>query len=201
MDAMNRVVVGLKLPPEIMSGIANCQAEIRRKGADSAFRPTSPGEICIAVCSPPEMPPAKVMQLIEATKQVCAQLQPFTLQVEGLGGDPNAVQPRTAWVGVTGADALSDISKKILMQLGFPADQNSVYAPKIEIGRLRQLTDPGRNALGRAIKIAPKSTLGSILVDHFDIMLSVGTSAGPELRVHERAQFAAGVVPPPVIPH
>ena len=201
MDALNRVVVGFLLPPAIHPVVAALQTEIKRRGADSTFRGTPMSEMAVAVCTPGEVTPATLQRIVAAIRHVAAQTPVFAITLGGLTGEPNATQPRAAVLMIEGdGGKLEALGNAILRTAMITSDTDNGYKPRVELGRLKQLTEAGRTNLGRAIRMVAKPEALSFPVAALEVLIAHASPAGPELRVFERIQLSeGGVVPPPVM--
>lgn len=201
MDALNRCVVGFLLPPSLHPVVTGLQNEVKRRGADATFRGTPLPELAVAVCTPGEVNPATLHRIIAAVKQVAASTSPFSVRIGGLAGEPNANQPRSAVVTLAGDEGrLEELGKKILSAATILADHENGYKGRVEIGRLKQLTEQGRTNLGRAIRMASVPELPPVPVSALQVLIAHAGPTGPELRAFETVPLSGdSVVPPPVL--
>lgn len=201
MDALNRCVVGFLLPPSLHPVIAGLQNEVKRRGADATFRATPTGELAVAVCTPGEVNPVTLQRVAAVVRQIASTTPAFSVKVGGLAGEPNATQPRAAVVTLTGDEGrLEALGKQILSAAMIVADHENGYKGRVEIGRLKQLTEQARTNLGRAIRMATVPEVPPVQVTALQVLIAHAGPTGPELRAFETVALSgAGVVPPPVL--
>ena len=201
MDALNRCVVGFLLPPATHPVVTSLQNEVKRRGADATFRSTPLTELAVAVCTPGEINAGTLQRVIAAVKQVAVSTPAFAIRLGGVAGEPNANQPRAAVLTIEGDEGrLEALGKAILQSAMLMSDLDNGYKPRVEIGRLKQLTEAGRTNLGRAIRMSAKPEAPTFAVKALEILIAHAGPTGPELRAFETIPLAAdGVVPPPVL--
>ncbi|MES1227976.1 MAG: hypothetical protein ABUL72_04845 [Armatimonadota bacterium] len=181
--------------------ITALQNEVKRRGADATFRATPVGELAVAICTPGEISAATLTRVAGAVRQIASTTPAFAIQIGGVVGEPNPNQPRAAALTIEGDEGkLEALGKAILQAAMIVADHENGYKPRVEIGRLKQLTESGRTNLGRAIRMAGKPETPSFVVSSLDILIAHAGPTGPELRPFEKIPLASeGIVPPPVM--
>jgi 2'-5' RNA ligase len=114
--------------------------------------------------------------LTEAIKGV----EPFDVEIGGVGAFPNPGRPRTIWVDVTvGGEILAELAKRVdnaLEKLGFPREDRP-FKSHITIGRLKD--DRGARDLGPALRESKVGSLGSVRIDSVAVMRSELRREGP----------------------
>jgi hypothetical protein len=201
MDALNRCFVGFLLPPSLHPVVTGLQNEVRRRGADATFRPTPSAELAVAVCTPGEVNPTTLARIVAVVRQLAGETPPVSVRIAGLAGEPNANQPRSAVLTVSGDEGrLEALGKQILTEAAILADHENGFKGRVEIGRLKQLTEQGRTNLGRAIRMASVPEVPAVTVSSLQILLAHAGPTGPELRAFETVPLTGGgVMPPPVL--
>jgi 2'-5' RNA ligase len=121
-----------------------------------------------------------------AMDQACAATAPFEVECGGVGAFPNAVNPRTIWLGVReGAEDLTRLHGSlaaVLGPLGYPAEDRR-FVPHITLGRIR----PGRQwhasaeakALADEMERLVDLSAGRRLVQHVILYASQRDRTGP----------------------
>lgn len=104
----------------------------------------------------------------------------FNLSAGGIGFFPNHLRPRVIWMGVKGelekAAFLGDRIDAYLGQMGFEAEK--AYRFHLTLGRVR--SDKGiKDMLNVLEKTADKDRMRSFKVEHFHLLKSDLSSAGP----------------------
>ncbi len=113
-----------------------------------------------------------------ALARVAVGVPAFTITLRGLGAFPSLTRPRVIWGGVhDGAHALTalaDAVERVLMPLGFAAEER--FAPHVTLGRVRQ---PRRDpALAEALALAATRDFGAVHVDRIALMRSALSPKG-----------------------
>ncbi|MCU0315484.1 MAG: hypothetical protein MUC92_02705 [Fimbriimonadaceae bacterium] len=186
MDSLNRCVVGLKLPAPLVSNVEAAQLDVRRRGGANELRFTSAAEVALVLFNLGEIPPDVVRRAQTVVEAICLRHLPFQLAIRGLGGSPNMVQPKSVWLGIEGdVAALGALQTEIefnLMGLGNPTARVP-FAPHIEIGRMKNLNEAARVAVGRAVKMAGSPEIGVLEVNYLELLLATASHQGPGLSV------------------
>jgi 2'-5' RNA ligase len=118
-----------------------------------------------------------------------AQLHPFprfTINAKGLGVFPDLRRPRILWVGLTGIQLASLVSRleSALEPLGFAPEKRS-FTPHLSIGRWRQ-TDRASKTLGQALESWKDYQFGATNVDEVILFHS---KLNPEGAIHTKLQI------------
>ena len=107
-------------------------------------------------------------------------VEPFVMNLHGIGVFPNLRRPRIIWVGISnGVESLAGIFLKlesILFKQGFPKE-NRVFNPHITIGRVR--SNRNLNLFGKTISEYANTPFGEIVVNSIILKKSVLSSRGP----------------------
>ena len=139
--------------------------QVHQVGSHVILETNSPGHQRIAV---PEHHPLRVGTLNAILAAGCRATAPIELQLEGLVGLPNQVQPRYACLGLGGdVDRFEKLHLNIVDALsrviGLP--EGTLYHPLVMLGRLRQEAEQTRVALGRGMRVMAPPHLGSFTLD------------------------------------
>lgn len=115
---------------------------IQRLAATQAdFRWTEAENLHVTLNFAGDIVDTEVPELCRLIKQAVESFPPFELSLQGVGGFPDTIQPRTLWMGVDqGTDALQAIYKKIeaiLLHWGVNKDRNE-YLPHLTLGRIQR---------------------------------------------------------------
>ncbi len=88
--------------------------------------------------------------LVEPLQELMASsvegFEPFRLTFEGVGAFPNARKPRVVWIGLTGADPLVTISRRLeqgIVELGFKPEKRA-FRPHATVARIKNVRRLGR---------------------------------------------------------
>jgi 2'-5' RNA ligase len=132
-----------------------------------------------------------IIDVCRAVSQAAAGVQPFELEVGGVGAFPNAARPRTVWLGANeGAEqmiVLHDRIEDALAELGFRKEHRR-FQTHLTIGRVRG-DGPGILALGERIQRQSDVRIGRMDVQAATVFSSTLTSAGPVYEVVGKARL------------
>jgi 2'-5' RNA ligase len=108
------------------------------------------------------------------------QIEPFEIDVHGVGAFPNSRRPRVIWIGVNqNADRIRDLKIEIdsrLKELGYKPEKKR-FTPHATIARVRYIKDAER--LVKNIDELVDSTIGPMTVSRFNMKKSTLTPSGP----------------------
>ena len=92
----------------------------------------------------------EITQVCQSVARGAAAVKPFELDVRGAGAFPNAVRPRTVWLGAAaGGESMVMLHDRVeaeLAKLGY-REEHRRFQPHLTIGRVRG-TGPGIAELG-----------------------------------------------------
>jgi 2'-5' RNA ligase len=123
----------------------------------------------------------KTPQVCDTAAEAVAGLEPFDLEIRGVGAFPNAARPRTIWVGTGSGEAqlakLAERLEKALTELGF-AREDRAFHGHLTLGRVRR---PSRAlaALTPMLQQRADLALGRTAVREFVVFSSQLERGGP----------------------
>ncbi len=136
---MARIFLAIDLPKDLIKAVEKEQLKWMETGAGVKW--VSPNQIHLTLKFIGEIAEARLKQLIEATEQICKQIQSFPLSLEGTGAFPSPKRPKVFWLGVAGdLDMLHSLQESIesgLEKVGFPRE-NRKFSPHITIARTKR---------------------------------------------------------------
>lgn len=184
MDMLTRVSLGVRLPEECVLRIAEVQADLKRRAGAENARWFAPSEFLLVLAPLGELSIPQLARVQATLPSVLQGFGSFTLTLEGVGGSPNATQPRVVWIGFSeGASRLTELHRLVeeaLAPLVLPRESRPLMA-HIDLGRLRSDSEPARSALGRTLRHAPAEPVASFEVSSLALMKSEVTPTGPTL--------------------
>ena len=108
------------------------------------------------------------------------QVEPFEIEVHGVGAFPNSRRPRVIWIGVNkNADRIRDLKIEIdsrLKELGYKPEKKR-FTPHATIARIRYIKDAEN--LVKNIDELINSSIGPMTVSKFNMKKSTLTPSGP----------------------
>ena len=194
MDILTRAFLALRVPIDLHPAVANAQLELRRRAGAEYARWTSATDWNLILCALGEVSPPQLAAAAEAARAVAARHAPLGLVLEGIGGSPNATQPRFAWVGIGGAvDALNLLHADLeaeLAPLALPRESRPLQA-HVPLGRLKVESEQGRSALGRAVRMASVDTIGAWSAGALELLKTEIGPTGPMYATLQTFEFQA----------
>lgn len=184
MDALTRAFVGFPIPEALLPMVTDAQMELKRRGGAEHARWSPPTDWIVTLCPLGEVSPAQLDASCAACRDVALRHAPFELALEGVGGSPNATQPRHVWCGVSDAhgllQALHADLEATLAPMGLPRESRPLQA-QVPLGRLKAESEQGRSALGRAVRMAAVQCVGVWTPTSLAVLR---TTVGPSGPVH-----------------
>ncbi len=176
-----RSFVALELPVEAKEALAVVTRHLRQAEV-KAVRTVDPGAVHLTLKFLGEVPPDQLDRITVAAEAVSRSLEPFSLELKGVGVFPNRRAPRVFWVGVGGdLDSLRDLQvgiERSMNELGFSPERRA-FSPHLTVARLKggAPAEELRRATA-SLDDAPLASGVSIAVDSVSLMRSILTPAG-----------------------
>lgn len=182
MELLTRASLGFRLPIEIQASLTDAQTALKRRGGADGARWTAPHELHLSLCALGELTIPQMVRVQETLPAVAESHTPFDLSLEGIGGSPNATQPRYAWAGVAGdlaaLQALHGAVEAVLGSLHLPRESRPLAA-HIVLGRLKMESERARSDLGRAVRLCGVGSMGSWRVEALELLKAEVGPMGP----------------------
>lgn len=135
-----------------------------------------------------------IPDICQAISNGTAKVEPFDLEIVGVGAFPSASRPRTVWLGAReGADKMIVLHDRIeaeLAELGF-REEHRRFQTHLTIGRVRG-AGLGIVDLGKRIQQRADAPIGRMNVAKVTLFCSTLTPAGPIYEVLGTLRLAAG---------
>jgi RNA 2',3'-cyclic 3'-phosphodiesterase len=133
-----RTFIAIEIPSEIKSALAALQTDLRRAGADVSWTKLENMHLTLNFLG--EVDEGRIGEVEKACVSSAAEIQPFTLSLNGTGVFPNARQPRVLWAGLGGeiekAVEMRRLLEERLALIGFEPEAKD-YRPHLTIGRVK----------------------------------------------------------------
>ena len=133
---------------------------------------------------------AREPSLREALGQVCNDVRPVTIHIEGFGVFPDFKRPRVVWAGVAPDPALELLQhrvEQVFAPLGFPTEAKT-FRPHLTLGRAKRDARPsGFTGLDEALEASFSET---VVVSDVDLMESTLQSGGAVYEVKHRGRLS-----------
>jgi RNA 2',3'-cyclic 3'-phosphodiesterase len=125
-----------------------------------------------------DTPLSKIDEIKDCLNQI--QINPFEIEVHGVGAFPNSRKPRVIWIGVDqNAEHICELKIEIdshLKELGYKLEKKR-FTPHATIARVRYVKDAAK--LAKNIDELVDSSIGSMTVSGFYMKKSTLTPSGP----------------------
>lgn len=163
-----RAFLASELPSHLQDAIQTATSGLRVTLGDELVRWVPPHNVHLTLKFLGDVSPSSLDLVKQMLATEASQVQPFEVQVEGLGSYPNSRRPRVIWVGVTAPGALAALQHSIeaaAARLGFGSDERD-YSPHLTIGRVRQnVSVTEQQKIRTALEETHIGNLGSAQVD------------------------------------
>lgn len=163
---------------EIRSSLVNVQKELEQTGAD--LKIVKPENIHLTLKFLGDISENQVDLVKEALQNATEAVDPFQVQVKGLGVFPEPSFIRVIWAGVTeGEEQLKSIRKDLDQSLSkiSQSSDNKEYIPHYTIARVK--SGKAKDKLNSIIENKSDVEWGSIEADKVELKKSELTSEGP----------------------
>lgn len=185
-----RLFVAVLIPPELMHRLAQEQARLKRHLPDRAMRWVAPENFHITLLFLGEQPEERLNPIREAVQQASAGVEPFTIQVQGLGVFPDWNRPQVLWSGVAqGTATLTQLAQRLQRNLLETPERKPFHA-HITLARIKEHTqsDLAKRLL---MQVEPRKNqlFGTYEAAHISLMLSELTPQGSRYTELERFEL------------
>ncbi len=184
MDALARIFIGVRIPSQFRAQLADLQMNVRRRAMSDQIRWHSFDELLIPFAQPGELRPETVERLKPVVAAACAEIPPFRLELAGLEGVPNSVQPRWICMSLKGdLESLTRLQARVHQAVTSVVGpmESRPFQPQFMLGRLKIESESIRTALGRGLRLLKDSDLGEFEVQGVDIVRSAASTTGTSL--------------------
>ena len=174
---MIRTFIAIDIADEkIISKIVGIQKQLVKSG--SSMKLVEPENLHITLYFLGEIPESSLRYVEEAVTNCTKGVEPFTIDIGGVGAFPTIKRPRVLWIAVTkNSDKIEFIAnclKKILPSRGFRREPKSFHA-HITLARVKRYNSSLRDMLTKLSDVY----IGSIPVSNIKIKKSTLTPKGP----------------------
>lgn len=165
-----RAFIGVDLPAEVRSRLADMQAALRATGADAGYPKAADLHLTLAFLG--DILPDTARAIAGALDRIAAAMPPFAFRVAGAGCFGPAAAPRVVWAGVPACPPLQTLQLRVtdaVRALGVPLEDRP-FAPHITLARIRGV----RNlpALTSAVSSFRSNLFGEVQVSRIILMRS-----------------------------
>jgi RNA 2',3'-cyclic 3'-phosphodiesterase len=192
-DVSLRLFFGLTLTDEVRLTVVALQQRLRNGGARVKW--VEPENLHFTLRFLGEMPALMVRDLKATAKPLAAEMQPWSLTLQGLEAFPSVHAPQTIYAEVTeGAAPLTRLARKLnraLEEVALVEPDRRPFVAHCTLGRVKQAQ--GLAGLVAALEAEADASLGAMTCLGFSLLSSQLTERGPVYT--EIASFAFGPEP------
>jgi 2'-5' RNA ligase len=187
-----RTFVAVEIDEAVRQAAGKLVDELRTASADVGW--VAPHNMHLTVKFLGDVATEKIPQAGDAVAQAVGGLEPFDLEVRGVGAFPNAARPRTLWVGSGNGEAqLALLAQRVeaaLVALGF-AREDRPFHGHLTLGRVRRPSQ-ALAALTPMLKQRADLTLGQTAVREVVVFSSQLQRGGAVYEALHRASLKKG---------
>lgn len=185
-----RTFIAVDLAGPVRDRLKSVQDKLGRSGTGVRWTPATNFHLTLLFLG--EVDQLEVVKICRVARARARKHEPFALDVQGLGGFPNARRPKILWAGITeGADRLRALHADLedgLLDLGCYRREERGYTPHLTLGRLTQESEA--EAWGPILAQHAEWRGGTSDVDEVLVMASDLRRGGAEYSVMGRAPLA-----------
>jgi 2'-5' RNA ligase len=186
-----RTFIAIAIPEPINEELARLQDKLAPEVPGCRWTSTRPFHITLAFLG--DVPDQRLSRLCEIVAASSASIEPFEIEVCGLGAFPSPNRPRVVWAGVSTAtpDSLRELQQSIaasVRRIGCRLDDLRFH-PHITLGRMKNERQPAK-ALTPLIERYRLWSAGSCDVAEVVVFASTLSPAGPRYDVLGRGPLA-----------
>lgn len=179
MKSKVRTFIAVEVDEGVRSRAAKLIKQLRQSGADVTW--VAPENMHLTVKFLGDVDYRDVYHVCRAVEECVAELEPFTVEIRGVGAFPSLERPRVIWLGVDlGSEEMSMLNEKVetaLSALGFPREGRKFHA-HLTLGRVKK----GGRALEHLVAMLREvkdQDFGPVVVDQVVIFSSELHPTGP----------------------
>lgn len=166
-----RCFISIAIPEDIKKGMSAIQDRLKKTGADVSW--TKPDGMHLTLQFLGEIEEKRITKIETAMNIACAGINPFSLDVSGIGVFPDIRRPRVVWIGLNeNGNNLTKMQRGIenqLAEIGFPAEKRR-FTPHITLGRVK--SNSNLSQLLKIIDEEKNAEIGSFSVSGVHLMKS-----------------------------
>jgi 2'-5' RNA ligase len=172
---MIRTFIAVNLDPAIRARIGEAEQDFKIKG----IKLVDPELIHVTLKFLGNVEEGRIDEIADALEKV--ETAPFTANVRGIGGFPNARSPRVIWIGAEPAEAFGELNRQVedrLADIGF--EREGRFNAHVTIGRVKFSDPEQKQRLPGLFEKYSGFEAGSMKVDRIYIMKSTLGPKGPK---------------------
>jgi RNA 2',3'-cyclic 3'-phosphodiesterase len=190
MPERTRTFIAIAVPKAVEPKLARLQSDLAEALPECRWTRAMPFHLTLAFLG--DIPSNLVNEVCTAVASSTRTIEPFEIEVAGLGAFPSLIRPRVIWAGVTACnqEKLIDLQGSVVNALAGigqkPDDQR--FHPHVTLGRIK----PGRHGrpdLNRLMQSPPDGWASRWLVKDVQVFASTLGPAGSAYEVLARSNL------------
>jgi RNA 2',3'-cyclic 3'-phosphodiesterase len=187
--ARTRTFLGIGIDKAVRQSAIKLQEELAQSAADVKW--VEPVNLHLTLLFLGEVDDRELVDICRATSSAAAEIEKFSMALEGVGAFPNPRRPRNLWLGVgQGREsvlALHAVIEAPLLELGCYRREARPFSPHLTLGRVNSAA--GEESVAPLLAKYALRSCGETTVSEVQIMTSKLKSSGPEYTVVGRARL------------
>ena len=183
-----RTFIGIEIPAEIRTKIAEFQTDLKALGGRIAW--VKPERIHLTLKFLGATDELLVEKIISQLEEVAFPRSPFRVKVGGVGAFPNFKKPRVIWVGVDeGIDILREVASDIDQRMsgfGFEKEKRQ-FSAHLTVGRVKD--DRNIGSVIERLQQIQDFKAGEFIVSEMSFIKSQLTNEGPIYTTLKKIKF------------
>ena len=177
-----RTFIAVDFPPYMLKKIAEITAFFRTLTPEKHLKWVETDNLHLTIKFLGEIEEYKTAQVKHTLSQALKDQNCFDIEINGLGMYPSKNNPRVIWLGITGANPLTEIFKVLNLELTALdiTPERRAFSPHLTIARIRRHTDHKQALqIGEILSEYKVESLGVITIEQVHLYQSVLTPSGP----------------------
>jgi RNA 2',3'-cyclic 3'-phosphodiesterase len=187
-----RTFVAVEIDEAVRRAAAHLVEQLRAASADVTW--VAPHNMHLTVKFLGDVAAEKIPQVCDWVAKAVASVEPFELQLHGVGAFPNLSRPRTIWLGTgAGQHELAAVAERLdaaLEGLGFKPEGRA-FQGHLTLGRVRRPT-PALAGLSQLLQQHAALDTGVTPIGEVVVFSSQLDRTGPTYEALARARFQGG---------
>lgn len=134
-----RTFIAVEIDEGVRSRATKLIRQLRQTGADVTW--VAPENMHLTIKFLGEVDYTDVYHVCKAVERCVAEVEPFSIEIRGVGAFPSLERPRVIWLGVDfGAQEMAMLNEKVenaLSAIGFPREGRKFHA-HLTLGRVKK---------------------------------------------------------------
>lgn len=189
---LTRCFIAIEYPQIILNQIIKFRDEMRKTVPDGSVRWVSNSNLHLTIKFLGEVNSPVLDEVRVKMRNVCIGIQPFLLQIQGVGVFPNFRNPKIIWIGAEESDPLSSLARQCddTCALSGILKEDRPFKPHLTIGRVtHNASGTHLRMLNDLIRPGLDMEFGKFEVGHLILFKSDLRPGGPVYTAIEKFPF------------